>query len=263
MSGAELHIHTTASDGVLSPQQAVEHALALDLDALAITDHDTMAGVPEAQRRAGREIEIVPGIEISCEEDGAPVHLLAYWLDPSHPELGEELAKIRESRQTRVVRMVARLQELGYPITLERVLRFVQRGTPGRPHVARALVEEGVIRHPDEAFTPELIGTEGAAYVEKYALEPSRAVRLVRESGGVPVIAHPGLHRGSEWVSESIIESMVEAGLVGLEVVHIGHTPEQVAHFGALAGRLGLVSSAGSDCHGERQPMSMGQCRAT
>jgi predicted metal-dependent phosphoesterase TrpH len=264
MSGVELHAHTTASDGTFSPEQAVERALALDLEALAITDHDTMAGVAEARRRAGRRMEIVPGVEISCESDGAPVHLLAYWPDPGHPELGEELAKIRESRRTRVVRMVARLQELGHPITLERVLQFVQRGTPGRPHVARALVEAGVVRNVQEAFTPELIGTGGAAYVPKYALAPPRAVRLVREAGGVPVLAHPGLGRGSRPVPEPVVEAMAAAGLVGLEVRHIDHTPGQVEHFAALAERLGLVPSAGSDCHGDLyRPVRMGRCRAT
>lgn len=262
MSGIELHAHTTASDGTFSPSEAVDRALALGLEALAITDHDTMAGVPEAEQHAGGRLEIVPGMEISCLVGQAPVHLLAYWPDLAHPELGEELSRIRESRRTRMERMVRELQELGYPVLLERVLHFARGGNPGRPHVAQALVEAGAIGQVRDAFTPELIGTGGRAYVEKYALDPCRAVRLVRAAGGVPVLAHPGLYQGGLPVPGGLIEGMAVAGMAGIEVLHVDHSPAEVEHFRVLAERLRLVATAGSDCHGDLyDPVRMGTRR--
>jgi len=255
-------VHTIASDGVLSPREAVDAALAARLSALAITDHDSMEGVADAQAAASdRGIEIVPGVEISCSYEGQPVHLLAYWPDPSRGELGEELARISESRRVRAQRMVARLRELGYPITLDRVMALARGGNPGRPHVARALMEAGVIETFGEAFTDEFIGTGGRADVEKYALDPHRAVRLVRESGGVPVLAHPGPHRGTSALPEELIRSMARAGLAGIEADHIEHPSEVVEALTDLADRLGMVATAGSDCHGI--PVRMGRRRVS
>jgi predicted metal-dependent phosphoesterase TrpH len=244
--------------------EAVDYALELGLQALAITDHDTMAGVPEAEAQAeDLSIEIIPGVEISCELDGAPVHLLAYWPDLTSGDLGRELAEIRESRRTRVGLMVQRLNDLGYSITVERVMHFAQGGNPGRPHVAEALVEAGVISRVADAFTPELIGNGGKGYVPKYTLEPARAVKLVRDANGVPVLAHPGLGRGAKPVPDGLIRSMANAGLGGIEATHIDHTPEQVEAYKGLASELGLVATSGSDCHGALyDPIRMGTCRA-
>lgn len=262
--GAELHAHTTASDGTFSPSEAVERAAALGLEALALTDHDSMAGVAEARLHSAGRVEIVPGVEISCLHRGAPVHLLAYWPDLTRGALGQELSRIRDSRRTRVARIVEKLNALGYPVGLERVHHFARGGNPGRPHVAQALAELGVIRKIEEAFTPEMIGTGGLAYVEKYALDPERAVRLVREAGGVPVLAHPGLHRGSKPVPDDLIEAMARAGLAGIEADHIDHGPEEAARFRALGERLGLVVTGGSDCHGEiYDPVRMGMRRCS
>ena len=243
--------------------EAVDYALGLGLAALAITDHDTMAGVSEAEAQAeGGSLEIIPGVEISCESDGAPVHLLAYWPDLNLGELGRELAEIRESRRTRVVLMVQRLNELGHHITLERVMSFAKGGNPGRPHVAEALVEAGVISRVADAFTTDLIGNGGKAYVPKYALAPQRAVALVKNANGAPVLAHPGLFRGSKGVPIEVIRSMVKAGLMGIEATHIDHTREQNEMFAGLASELGLVATAGSDCHGALyDPIRMGTCR--
>lgn len=265
MSGAELHAHTTASDGTFSPTEAVERALALGLEALALTDHDTMDGVAEARLRAhGTSLEIVPGVEISCLHRGGPVHLLAYWPDPAGHELAEQLGRVRESRRTRAARMVDRLRQAGYPVTMERVMSIAGGGNPGRPHIAQALVEAGAIRNLNEAFTPELIGTGGMAYVEKYVVEPVRAVGLVREAGGAPVLAHPGLHRGTAPVPDDLIDEMARAGLIGIEAGHIDHTPEETERFRSMASALGLVVTAGSDCHGTLyDPVRMGTCRVS
>jgi predicted metal-dependent phosphoesterase TrpH len=265
MGGAELHAHTTESDGTFSPGEAVDRAVSLSLEALAITDHDSMGAVPAAIDHArGTGLRIIPGVEISCLHDGGPVHLLGYWADPRHEELAGELRRIRESRRTRAARMVERLRALGHPIELERVLAFARGGSPGRPHVAQALVEADVVRTVNDAFVPELIGTGGRAYVEKYCLEPEHAVRLVRGAGGAAVLAHPGLHRGSRPVPDDLIRSLAAAGLAGLEADHIDHPPEQAERFRALAGELGLVATAGSDCHGTLyDPVRMGTCRAS
>jgi 3',5'-nucleoside bisphosphate phosphatase len=265
IGGAELHAHTTESDGTFSPGEAVARAVSLGLEALAITDHDSMGAVPAAVESAqGTGVRIIPGVEISCIHGGGPVHVLGYWADPGHEELGAELQRIRDSRQTRVVRIVELLRGLGHPIELDRVLAFARGASPGRPHVAQALVEAGVVRTLNDAFVPELIGTGGRAYVEKYCLEPERAVRLVRAAGGAAVLAHPGLHRGSRPVPDDLIRSLAEAGLAGLEADHIDHPPEQAERFRALADDLGLVATAGSDCHGTLyDPVRMGTCRTS
>lgn len=257
MSGAELHAHTTASDGILSPQEVVDVALQRHLEALAITDHDTLAGVTEAELQAeGRGLEIIPGVEISCAREKVSVHLLAYWPDLTVGALADELGKIRQSRRSRAAKMVKRLQEMGYSLTLDQVMELASGNNPGRPHVARALVATGAISHPDEAFTSELIGDGGRAYVEKYALDPVEAVEMVLESKGAPVLAHPGVGRGGEGVDSALIEEMADAGLIGLEAGHIDHTPSRKAHFEEMARRLGLLATAGSDCHGV--PLKLG-----
>lgn len=261
--GAELHAHTTESDGTFTPAEAVACALATGLQALAVTDHDSMAAVAAAERSAeGTGLRVIPGVEISCLHEGGPVHLLAYWADPADPPLAAELGRIRESRRSRADEMVRRLQALGHPVDAARVRALARGGSPGRPHVAQALVDAGVVRTVNDAFVPDLIGTGGAAYVEKYCLEPERAVRLVRAAGGVPVLAHPGLFRGSRPVPEDVVRRMAAAGLGGLEADHFDHTPEQAAHYRALADELGLVPTGGSDCHGTLyDPVRMGACR--
>lgn len=265
MGGAELHAHTTESDGTFTPAEAVGHAAALGLEALAVTDHDSMGAVDAATEAArGTGVRVIPGIEISCLHHGGPVHMLGYWADPDVEELSHELGAIRASRQTRAAEMVERLRALGHPIQLERVKAFAKGGSPGRPHVAQALVEAGVIRTLNDAFTPDLIGTGGKAYVEKYCLEPERAVRLVKAAGGAAVLAHPGLHRGSRPVPDDLIRSLAEAGLAGLEADHYDHPADVADRFRAMARELGLVPTAGSDCHGMLyDPIRMGACRAS
>lgn len=201
-------------------------------------------------------LEVIPAVEISCLDGGRQVHLLGYWCLAKNSELFDELRKIRSSRIVRAQLMVQKLNDLGFAITFDQVMRIAAGGNPGRPHVARALVEIGAINEYREAFTPELIATGGRAYAEKYSLEPLRAVALVRAAGGAAVLAHPASHAGAPPVSDELITEMARAGLAGLEADHIDHSPEDVRRYWVLAEELGLVATAGSDCHGD--PLLMG-----
>lgn len=246
----DLHCHSTASDGTRPPAEVMRRARAAGLDVVALTDHDTQAGQQEARRSLPPGLTLVPGMELSCRLDGHSVHLLAYRSDPAHPGLAAQCGAITASRLERGEAMVARLRGLGVNISWERVREIAGGGVIGRPHVARAMVEAGAVASVPQAFTPEWIGADGRAYVRKYALEPARAIELVRAAGGVAVLAHPGaLSRG--WrIPDEAIAGLAGAGLAGLEVAHPDHDDAQRLRLGALAGRLGLVASGGSDDHG-------------
>ncbi|HET8989065.1 MAG TPA: PHP domain-containing protein [Humibacillus sp.] len=256
----DLHAHSTVSDGTESPTDLVEGAAAADVDVLAITDHDTVGGweeASEAARRAG--LTLVPGIEISCAIGGVSIHLLGYLTDPDDPALMAELAHARESRATRLERMVARMAADGIPVTYEQVLAQVAPGaTPGRPHIADALIANGTIRHRDEAFQVWL-SEESRYYVAHHAPHPVRAVELVRAAGGVPVLAHPFTRTRARGADEVLIEQMHAAGLAGLEAYHRDHGPEQIARAEALAERLGLLLTGSSDYHGEGKLNRLGE----
>lgn len=256
MSRIELHAHTHFSDGVLSPSQVVRVAAAVGLDAIAISDHDTQEGVaPAREAAAGSSVDVIPGVEISCIHGTMQVHVLGYWCS-EESELFHELRKIRSSRVARAESMVKKLNDLGFPITFEQVMRIAEGGNPGRPHIARALIEIGAIEEVKDAFTAELIATGGRGYVEKYALSPLHAVELVRASGGASVLAHPASHAGAPVVNDELIREMADAGMAGLEADHIDHLPSDVERYRELAKELNLVPTAGSDCHGD--PVLMG-----
>jgi predicted metal-dependent phosphoesterase TrpH len=247
----DLHAHTTFSDGTFTPAELVELALERGLTTLAVTDHDSTEGLSEAFQAADETgLEIVPGTELSTVWDGQGVHVLAYWPDLEHREFQAELRRLRDDRFTRGERMVERLRELGHPVTFERVREIAGGGNIGRPHVARALVEAGVIGETDDAFTRELIGSGGRAYVEKHALEPLVALELIKRAGAVAVIAHPGLWREGLGVSDELIEELAASGLDGIEAAHTDHTPEMESRYRDMARRLGLVATGSSDCHG-------------
>jgi 3',5'-nucleoside bisphosphate phosphatase len=256
----DLHAHTVFSDGTFTPAESVSLALERELTTLAITDHDSTEGLPEAFEAAdGTMLEIVPGTEFSTVWDGQGVHVLAYWPDLEHEEFQAELRRLREDRFTRGERMVGRLRDLGYPVTFERVREIAGGGSIGRPHVARALVEAGVIDEPDQAFIPELIGSGGRAYVEKHALDPLAALALIKRAGAAAVIAHPGLWREGLGVRDELIEELAANGLDGIEAAHTDHTPEMESRYRAMAGRLGLVATGSSDCHGTLyEPVRLG-----
>jgi hypothetical protein len=247
----DLHTHSSASDGTETPTELVEAARAARIDVLGITDHDTVRGWDEAEQAARRAgIALVRGIEITCREDSLSIHLLGYLTDPEDRALMEELAKARDSRATRLERMVERMAEGGIRITYPEVLAQVAPGaTPGRPHIADALIANGTIRHRDEAFA-EWLHDKSPYYVHHYSLDPVEAVGLVRAAGGVPVIAHPFTRTRGEVVGDELVERMAAAGLVGLEAHHRDHGPDEVARAVELARRLDLVVTGASDYHG-------------
>jgi 3',5'-nucleoside bisphosphate phosphatase len=246
---ADLHSHSTASDGTCSPAEVMRQARAAGLDVIALTDHDTVAGHDAARAALPAGLTLVPGMELSCRLDGHSVHLLSYLFDPDDPELAAETAKIRDSRLRRAEAMVGRLAELGAPVTWEQVQAIAGGGVVGRPHIARALAEAGVIESPDQAFGPDWIGPGGRAYVSRYALDPARAIALVRAAGGVTVLAHP---RARGWrMPDDVIADLAAAGLSGIEVWHPDQDHDQRMQLQALADRLNLVASGGSDDHGE------------
>jgi predicted metal-dependent phosphoesterase TrpH len=226
-------------------------AAAAGLDVIALTDHDTVAGHAEAAAALPPGLVLLPGMELSCRLQGHSVHMLAYLFDPADEELAAELVAIRESRISRAEAMVSRLAELGAPVTWQQVSDIAGDGVVGRPHIARALAAAGVVATPADAFTPEWIGPGGRAHVARYALDPSRAVALVRQAGGVTVLAHPrGVSRG--WrIPDDVITGLAAAGLTGIEIDHPQQDEAQRAPLRELAASLDLIPSGGSDDHGE------------
>lgn len=253
----DLHTHSTASDGTGPPADVVRRAAAAGLDVFALTDHDTVAGHAEATAALPTGLTLVPGAEISCEfvsdDDGGrlSLHLLAYLFDPAEPEFAAARDRLRTDRTRRADDMVLLLQQLGAPITVERVHEIAAGGAIGRPHVARALVEVGVVPDVPSAFTDEWIGSGGRAYVDKYALGPVEAIGLVRAAGGVAVFAHPGAETRGPVVADAVIGSMAEAGLFGLEVDHPDHDAAVRTRLRGVAAGFGLQVTGSSDDHGE------------
>jgi 3',5'-nucleoside bisphosphate phosphatase len=246
----DLHSHSTASDGTDPPAEVMRRARAADLDVVALTDHDTLAGVDAARLALPPGLALEPGLELSCRLDGHSVHLLAYRVDPADAGLAEQLRAITTDRLRRGQDMVARLRELGVPISWEQVAEIAGDGVVGRPHIARAMVAASAIADPGQAFTAEWIGSGGRAYVSRYALDPAEAIRLVAGAGGVTVLAHPGAAQRGWVIGDAAVARLAEAGLGGLEVAHPDHDEQQRLRLSALAASLGLVSSGGSDDHG-------------
>lgn len=258
----DLHAHSTMSDGTDRPAALVEAAVDADLDVIAITDHDTTDGWAEATEAAHRTgVALVRGTEVSTHAGGMSVHLLCYLQDPTNAALRAEFDKIRTSRLTRARRMVD-LIAAEYPITWDDVVAKTGVGaTVGRPHIADALVASGVVAHRDEAFA-QILTPRSAFYVPHYAPDTADAVRLVLDAGGVPVLAHPGAQKRGLTVSDDVVANLAEAGLAGLEVDHLDHTPEAAEHLRGLAQDLGLIVTGSSDYHGTGKVNRLG-CRLT
>ncbi len=245
---ADLHVHTTASDGTLTPAEVVDVAAARGLAAVGIADHDTVSGVGEALRRAAERgadaPEVIPAVEINTDWRAKEIHVLGYFIAWDDPDLAAALACLREGRLARVRRMLDKLAGLGRPVSLERVLSLGGEGSVGRPHVARAMVEAGHVGSIKEAF--DLYLARGRpAYVERMRFSPAEAVRTVVKAGGVPVLAHPGGE-----VGPALIRDLVAVGLEGLEVWHPEHGRREETLYAAMARELGLVVTGGSDSHG-------------
>ncbi len=246
MPGIELHCHTTASDGAFSPTALVAQAHAAGITTLAITDHDTVNGLPEARAAATPlGITIIPGCEFGCELADGEVHMLAYLFDDTHPALTAKLQWLRMARRERGREMVARLNALGVPVTWERVQTIAGSGSVGRPHVAQALIEGGWAASTDEAFA-RYIGWGGPAYVPRARISPPEVVALVAAAGGVVSVAHPA-HIPD---LEALLAMLGPLGLAGLETYYGDYPPETVARLAALAARFDLVPTGGSDYHG-------------
>lgn len=238
----DLHNHTTYSDGTLSPADLVKEATTAGVKALAITDHDTLAGWDEAFSAAGDVLEIVPGVELSTTENGRSLHVLGFY--PNRDTLDPALQERLEVRRERAAAMVERLAELGLPITLP---AMEGNRAPGRPHLAAAMVAAGYATSMDEVFD-RWLGDHGPAYVPYAEFSAADGIRLLRDCGAVPVWAHPYLFRGG--TVETVLPRLVEAGLMGLEVYHPSHSPSDVRRLEAFCQRYGLVMTGGSDYHG-------------
>lgn len=244
---ADLHLHTTASDGRLTPTELMELVVRRGLRAVAVTDHDSTEGLGEALEAASAypDLRVVPGIELSTDVPGNEIHVLAYYIQYTDPGVQERLARFREGRLDRARKMVEKLGALGVEIEWDRVQAIAGEGAVGRPHLALAMLEKGYIKEPREAFDA-YIGRNGPAYVEREKLTPVQAVELIRDWGGAAVIAHPG------WMSDldPTLEELKRAGLVGMEVYYAQYSPEQIGELAAVAANHGLLACGGSDYHG-------------
>src|SRR4051812_12089325 len=255
----DLHCHSTASDGTDTPAELVRNAAAAGLDVVALTDHDTTRGYGAAIAALPVGLTLVTGAELSCRIGGASMHMLGYLFDPEEPALLAERELVRDDRVPRARGMVARLQELGVPVTWEQVARIAGDGSVGRPHVATALVELGVVASVDDAFTGDWLADGGRAYVEKHETDPFEAIRLVKGAGGVTVFAHPGASKRGHTVPESAIAEMAAAGLDGIEVDHMDHDEDTRVRLRGLAKELGLLTTGSSDYHGSRKTVALGE----
>lgn len=248
----DLHIHTTASDGSLTPTQVVQLARKKGFSLIAVTDHDTMGGVAEALE-AGKKynVDVVPGVEISSGVT-LEVHMLGYGISPDHPVMKAMMEDMRAARVERMERIIENLQKMGVPITVEEV-EAVAGGAIGRPHIAQVLIAHGLVPDVRTAFR-EYIGVGAKAYVERRKMTSEQVIANIRDAGGVPVLAHGGLLRISEVELNQWIDSMAKKGLMGLECYHNAHTPQMERLLRAAAERNGLLVTGGSDFHGASRP---------
>lgn len=245
---ADLHLHSTASDGVLSPSAVMRRVAAAGLRAASLTDHDSMEGTEEAHQEAERlGLNFISGIELSAGDGRREIHVLGYGLDPRHEALDAHRRRTYDVRRRRVLAMVERLRSLGHDIRLEQALDHVGDGMPGRPHVARAMVDAGIVPDVAEAFR-SFLAEGGAAFIPKPVFHVHEAIALIRSAGGVAVLAHPGQH-----FTDHEIAALSRAGLGGIEVRHPSHSSELESYYRRVAERFGLIATGGSDYHGARE----------
>ena len=260
MVQADLHLHTTFSDGRLTPTQLVELCADRGIRYAAVTDHDSTEGIGEALEAARRfrDLEIIVGVELSTDVQDSEIHLLGYFIDHEDDELQGTLSTFRDGREGRARKMVERLDEMGLPVSWERVEELSGGGAIGRPHIAQAMVEAGYIEYPKDAFD-KYLGRNGPAYVERARLTPAEAVRMVVSNGAVPVMAHPTFsvpRMDDEGVAElrRILVELRGEGLAGMEVYYGVYEPDVVALLKSMADELGLIACGGSDYHASGNP---------
>ncbi|HEV2888143.1 MAG TPA: PHP domain-containing protein [Jatrophihabitans sp.] len=260
----DLHAHTTASDGSDSPTDLIRHAVAAGLHTLAITDHDTTGGWDEASAAVAQldvPFTLIRGTEFSCiyhgEEGRISLHLLGYLFDPEAEALKAERARLRESRLGRGEAIVDALVAAGYPISWQQVIDIAGGGAVGRPHIGQALLQAGVVDSVTDAFA-HLLSSSSPYYVPKLEMPVRVAIELIRQAGGVPVIAHPWARRRGRVLDEAALRSLVAPGLLGIEVDHLDHAADDRVRLARLAAELGLLSTGSSDYHGTRKPVRLG-----
>ncbi len=259
----DLHTHSTASDGTMSPAELMGAAAAAGLDVVALTDHDTTAGWAEAVAALPTGLGLVRGAELSCQhpvsgDQSISLHLLAYLFDPRHAGLAQARSMVRQGRLTRGRQMLDRLIAGGFDLSWEDVLLDAAGGTIGRPHIARALVRAGYVSDVDTAFGSSWLATRGSFWAPKYETDAVVAIGLVRESGGVPVMAHPRAGKRGRTLSDDDIGDLAAAGLVGLEVEHEDHSLAERRELVGLAADLGLLVTGSSDFHGSNKSVLLG-----
>ena len=248
----DLHTHTFFSDGLLSPEELVERAIGRRLAAIAVTDHDSVEGLPRARTAAGTKLEVVPGIEISSSAEDQDLHILGYYVDAGHAPLIQRLGRFQADRRDRAREIVQRLAGLGIALDADAMLAAAGPGVVGRPHVAAALIAGGHVGDMDEAFR-RYLGMRGSAYVPRPAFRPEEAIALIHAANGISVLAHPG-----PAVSDALFERLVAGGLRGVEVWHPLHGGALVRRYHALAQRHDLVETGGSDFHAPTRGTELG-----
>ena len=248
----DLHIHTTASDGSLTPSQVVRYAKEKNLKAISITDHDTIEGNEEAIMEGRREgIEVVPRVEISVDYSPGTMHMLGYFITIEDTPLKEKLTILQDSRADRNPKIVKKLNEMSLALTYDEVAQESGGGQIGRPHIARVLVKKGYVKSIQEAFN-KYLGKGAPAYIDKFRLSAKEAITVITNAGGIPVLAHPfTLNCNKSDELDDLVERLVEQGLEGLEVYYSEHDERNTSHYHLLAKRYNLVITGGSDFHGK------------
>jgi predicted metal-dependent phosphoesterase TrpH len=249
----DLHVHTTASDGLLTPEEVVEIAARDGLSALSITDHDTIDGYFSAQKKAEElGIELIPGVELSVTHKGEDFHLLGYLIDCENPQFLKKIGSFQEERRIRGEKMVEKLNELGIDLSMDTVKSIAGKGSVGRPHLADALLKEEFVHTYEEAFA-RYLGYHAQAYVPKKYLTPKEGIELIHLVRGVAVFAHPGTNR----MAQQAIYDFLPLGLDGIEAHHYKHDRETTRRLINQAKKLGLIYTGGSDCHGRRKDKTL------
>ncbi|RJQ84535.1 MAG: PHP domain-containing protein [Desulfobacteraceae bacterium] len=258
--GIDLHIHTTASDGTCTPSEILQRAAAIGLQAVSITDHDTLEGSRNALNcPLPDHLRFIPGVEISTQapegfSTGGSLHILGYGVDVHNGLLQEALARLQQAREMRIPKILERLNRIGIPIRMDQILKHIGQGSPGRPHIARVMIDMGTVQDIDEAFD-RYLAKGRPAYVDKYRIECRVALELIRQAGGIPVLAHPFLLPGGKTRDlAAMIATLRELGLMGIEAYYSEHPPESVALYLDLARQFDLLVTGGSDFHGDLSP---------
>jgi len=250
----DLHVHSTKSDGTLTPTELVEYAVKKGLSAFALTDHDTIEGVNEAiEASKNTPVTVLPGVEFSTEYEGKDIHIVGLMFDPKHPALLEKMQQFVDSRELRNEKMCLALQNAGIPITYEELKATYPGAVLTRAHYAKYMLEKGYVKSMQEAFE-RYIGDRAPCFIPREKVTPQDAVKLILEAKGIPVLAHPLLYKMGKERLQILIDKLKEMGLVALEAVYCTHSPSEEAQMRKLASDNGLLISGGSDFHGKTKP---------